>query len=171
MYARGQAVYSSARRYALSTTMSLSCELGDERVDLPRPLSAPVALGGIVEPGPVDAVQHELPKVLRTESHVLGHRHIVAGRICPEHRRVVAVDHDLQPPPHHLTDRVAGQILTEVHPRRRPRAAREDHALVSTPLGDPLVLDHVVPVVDALAPQEDKARLDVAGRITNTHVR
>jgi hypothetical protein len=36
--------------------------------------------------------------------------------------------------------------------------------LVGAPLGDPLVLEHVVAMVDALAPQEVQARLDVAGR-------
>src|SRR6266568_6291401 len=58
-----------------------SVELGDERVDLPRPLPPPAALGGLVEPGPVDAVQHELPQVLRSESHLFGHRHVVASGI------------------------------------------------------------------------------------------
>src|SRR5262249_11344601 len=95
-----------------------SVELGNERVDLLRPLPPPTALGGIVEPGPVDTVQHELPKVLRPESHRLGHCHVVAGRIRLEHRWVVAVDHDLQPSPRHLPDRVVGQVLPEVHPRR-----------------------------------------------------
>src|SRR5262249_5759766 len=57
------------------------------------------------------------------------------------------------------------------YPRCRPRAAREDYALVGAPLGDPLVLHHMVSVVDALAPQEVQARLDVAGRRVLARVR
>src|SRR5438093_6563311 len=41
-------------------------------------------------------------------------------------------------------------------------------SLVGAPLGDPRVFDHVVAVVNALAPEELQTRLDVPGRRVET---
>ncbi len=64
--------------------------------------------------------------------------------------------------PAHLADRVSRQIVgVEVADRGRRGAHREDDPLVAGALHDLRISEHVIAVVDPLAPEEVEARRDV----------
>src|SRR6185437_1016018 len=144
-----------------------SAETGELLVEFLRPLGTPARLGGFVNPGAVDAIQHEAFQIGEREAKMTVHQFPCFARIHFVQSRVVGIGLDLQPESRHAAD---GMQLGPAFGRKRThvvgvgRHDGDDDAPFRATTREPGIVDDGVGMIEPVDLQQLDRRLDIAPR-------